>query len=106
MDSYIFSILYKLIHFSLPLNSAINRMGNTPNILSPKCKVQKESQPYFIFYCKLSIITLDFISELINLKYAFNIPFKPSKLPNFQNHHNVKFFSLSSWCTVKHFTHT
>ena len=51
-------------------------MGNTPNILCPRCKEQKESQPYFIFYCKLSKITLDFINELINLKYPFNILFK------------------------------
>ena len=76
MDRYIFPILYKLIHFSLPLNPAIDRMGNTPNILCPRCKEQKESLPYFVFYCKLSKITLDFIIELINLKYAFNIPFK------------------------------
>ena len=41
-----------------------------------RCKEQNESQPYFIFYCKLSEIILDFISELINLKYGFNIPFK------------------------------
>ena len=27
MDSYIFSVLYKRIHFSLPLNPAIHRMG-------------------------------------------------------------------------------
>ena len=33
--SYIFSIFYKLIHFSLPLNPAIH-LG---------CKEQKESQP-------------------------------------------------------------
>ena len=51
-------------------------MGNKPSTLCPRCKEQKESQPYFMFYCKLSRITLDFISELINLKYAFNIPFK------------------------------
>ena len=51
-------------------------MGNTLNILCPRCKEQKESQPYFIFNCKLTKITLDFISELINLKYAFNIFFK------------------------------
>ena len=75
-DSYIFSILYKLIHFSLPLNTAMHRMGNTPNILCPRCKEQKEPQPYFILYCKLSKIILGFISELINLKYAFNITFK------------------------------
>ena len=76
MESYIFSILYKLIHFSHLLNPAIHRMGNTPNIMCPRCKGQNESQSYFIFYCKLSKITLDFISELINLKYAFSIPFK------------------------------
>ena len=51
-------------------------MGNAPNILCSRCKEQKESQPYFIFYCKLYKIILDFISELINLKCAFNIPFK------------------------------
>ena len=51
-------------------------MGNAPNIMCPSCKEQKESQPYLIFYCKISKITLDFNSELINLKYAFKIPFK------------------------------
>ena len=76
MDNNIFSILYKLIHFFLHLNPAIHRMGNAPNILCPRCKEQKDSQPYFIFYCKLSKIALDFINELINLKYAFNIPCK------------------------------
>ena len=81
MDSYIFSILYNIINFSLPLNPAIHRMGNTPNILCPRCKEQKESQPLFhilflskaiAFYFKLSKITesnykvlqIDFISEL------------------------------------------
>ena len=37
-DGYIFSIWYKLIHFSLPLSPAIHRMGNTPTILCPRCK--------------------------------------------------------------------
>ena len=45
MDSYIFSILYKLIHFSLPLNPAIHRMGNKSNILCPECKKQKGLNP-------------------------------------------------------------
>ena len=35
-----------------------------------------ECQSYFIFYCKISKTILDLISELINLKYAFNILFK------------------------------
>ena len=57
-------------------------MGNAPNILCLGCKEQKESQPYFIFYCKLSKISLAarlliMISELrTNLKYTFNIPFR------------------------------
>ena len=55
----------------------MRRMGSAPNILRPRCKEQEQSQPYLIFYCKLSKITLRlFISELINLKYVFNIPFK------------------------------
>ena len=43
IDSYIFSIWYKLIYFSLPLNPAIHRMNNAPNIQCPKCKESKES---------------------------------------------------------------
>ena len=36
-------------------------MGNEPYILCPRCKEQEESQPYFIFYCKLFKITLKLI---------------------------------------------
>ena len=63
-------------------------MCNAPKILSPKCREQKESPSYFIS-CKLSKITLDVISEQVNLNYSFNIPFKISLkttrdiLPNF-----------------------
>ena len=74
--------MYKLIHFSLPLNPAIHRMGNIPTILCPRWKKQKESQPFFIFFCKLSKNTLDFINELINLKYAFNILLKLLSKPS------------------------
>ena len=51
-------------------------MGNTPNTLDPRCMEQVESHPHFIFYCKLSKVTLDYISEPINLNYSFNLPFK------------------------------
>ena len=67
--------LFISFNFSLPLQPAIHRMGNTLNILCPRCNEQKESQPYFIFHYKLSKISLDFI-ELINLKYAFKITLK------------------------------
>ena len=61
-------------------------MRNTPNILCLRCKEWKESHPEFIFYCKLSKITPDFISEitldfiigLINLTYYYEVPFKIS----------------------------
>ena len=43
MDSYIFYIVYKLIHFSLLLNPIIQKMGSTPNILCPRRKEQNES---------------------------------------------------------------
>ena len=33
---------------------------------------------YLIFHCRLSQITLDFISKLINLNYTFRTPFKIS----------------------------
>ena len=53
-------------------------MGNTPNVLCPRCREQDESHSHFLFYCKLSKVTLDYISELINLNYSFNIVFKYS----------------------------
>ena len=68
MDSYIFVYLVSIYSFSSSLKPC-----NTQNRQHTKYSV---SQPYFIFHCKLSKINLDFISELINLKYAFNIPFK------------------------------
>ena len=51
-------------------------MGNAPNILCPIYKEQKLTVLYFI-----ARITPDFISEQINLKYAFNIPFKITLKP-------------------------
>ena len=48
MDSYIFSILYKFIHFPLPLNPAIHIMGDTPNILRLGCKEQRFSTLIYI----------------------------------------------------------
>ena len=76
IDSYIFSILYKLILFPLTLQFTewvTHLIFCVPDV---KNKKSLNCQPYFMFYCKLSKINLDFISELINLKYAFNIPFK------------------------------
>ena len=50
---YIYSIWYKLVHFSLLLNPAIQTMGNTLNILHPGRMEQDESHPHFVFHCKL-----------------------------------------------------
>ena len=75
-DSYIFSIWYKLIHFSLPLNSAIHRLGNSLTTLCPRCKESDETHTHFLFQCKLSKTTLNFINELINLNYNFQSSFK------------------------------
>ena len=49
-DGYIFSVWYKLIHFSLPLNPAIHRMGNAAKILCPSPDVEnkKSLNPIFI----------------------------------------------------------
>ena len=101
LDIYIYSIWYKLIHFSLLLNPAIQRMGNTPNILHPRCREQDESHPHYIFYCKLSKVILDHISELINLNYSFNIPSKFS-LKTIK----MGYFSILWWCTFKNSIHT
>ena len=76
-DSYIILSLYyiiKLIHFSLPLNPALHRMGNNPNSLCRRCKEREESHPRFIFHCRLSQATLDYINKLINLNYTFRTP--------------------------------
>ena len=76
---YLFSIWYKLIHVPLPLNPALHRMGTNPNSLCPRCKEREESHPHFIFHCRLSQTTLDYISKLNNLNYTFRTPFRISK---------------------------
>ena len=58
------------------LKPAIHRMGNAPNIMCPRWKEQKESQPYFKFCCKLSKITLKLHVWTNQSRYAFNIPIK------------------------------
>ena len=76
LDGYIFSIWYELVHFSLSLSPAIYRIGNTPTTLCPRCKEGEESHRHFIFHCKLSQTTLNFINELINRNYNFQSPFR------------------------------
>ena len=98
---YINSIWYKLIHFSLLLNPAIQRMSNTLNILHPRCMEQDESHLYFIFYCNLSKVTLDYICELINLSYPLNLPFKFSLKTM-----KMDSFSILWQCAFKSSTHT
>ena len=75
-DGYIFSIWYKLVHFSLPLSPALHRMGNTPTNLCPRCKEREECHSHFIFHSKLSQNTLNFINEIINHNNDFQSPFK------------------------------
>ena len=77
-DGCIFSILYKLLHFSLPLCPAIQQMGNTPTILCPRCRENEESHPHFIFHCQLLQTTLNFINRLINENYQFQTPYQIS----------------------------
>ena len=51
-------------------------MGTTRKIMCPRCREQEDSQPHFFVFWQLSKFTLEFISELINMSYSFNIPFK------------------------------
>ena len=60
------------------MNPALHRMGTNPDSLCTRCKEQEESHPHFIFHCRLSQITLDFINKLINLSHTFRTPFKIS----------------------------
>ena len=53
-------------------------MGNNPNSLCPRCTEREESHPHFIFHCRLSQTTLDYINKLINLNYTFRTPFRIS----------------------------
>ena len=49
-NGYIFSVWYKLIHFSLRLNPAIHRMRNAAKILcpSPDVEIWRVSTPFYI----------------------------------------------------------
>lgn len=81
-DGYIVSNQHKFIKYPLPLIPAINRTGNSLNILCSRSRELDESHPRFIVLCKLSQNTLDFISGLINLNYPFNMAFKVSLKAN------------------------
>ena len=69
--SYIFSIWYKLIYFYVCLNPAIHRMGNASNIICPRCKEQKEFQPYFIFHHSSFSSFFIVFSKLVNFIVGF-----------------------------------
>ena len=75
MDIYFLSCM-QLSNFSLSLNPTIQKMDNAPNILHPRFKEWEESHSHFIFFWKLSKTTLEFIIELMNLNYSFNISSK------------------------------
>ena len=94
------SIWYKLIHFSLLLTLQYKEWATQPVFCIPDME-QVESHLHFMFYCKLSKVTLDYISELINLNYSFNLPFKFS-LKTIK----IGSFSILWWCTFKNSTHT
>ena len=102
-DGYIFSIWYKLIHFSLPLNPAIHRIGNSPTTLCPRCKESDKTHPQFIFQCKLSQTTLNFINELINRNCTFQSPFI---FKMHQRHSNGKFFPFPRWHEIRNSSNT
>ena len=78
--SYIFSILYNLIHFSLPLNPAIHKWQNgqyTEIFCVLDVKKKKSVNPNLYFIADFQDVSRLLISELIiNLKYTFNILFR------------------------------
>ena len=76
MAIYFPSGICKFVHFSIRITPAINRMGNTPTTLCPRCKESDESHPHFILHCKLSQTPLNFINEPINHTYNFQSLFK------------------------------
>ena len=96
----VFSIWYKLIYFSLTLNHAIHRMGNTLNFLIPDVKNKKSFNPILYFIASFPKLFWDFISELISLNYAFNIPFKIT-LKTIKMGTSPHFFSFSLWIGFK-----
>ena len=76
-DGYIFSAwqlyTYSLFSSLRPYNTQ-NEL-HTKDSVSQMLRIRRFSTPFYIF-CKFSKTTLEFISELINMKYSFNIPFK------------------------------
>ena len=81
-DGYMFSVWYKLIQFSLPLNPAIHvhKMDNAAKILCPIPDVEnKTSLKPILYFIASSPKLLQFSSsELISLNYSFKIRFKIS----------------------------
>ena len=83
MDSYIFSILYfyflsalNLFIFLFPCTLQYTKWAMHQIFCVPDAKNKKSLNPILYFIASFLKLLWDFISELINLKYAFNIPFK------------------------------
>ena len=76
-DAYIFSAwqLYTYSFFSSLRPCNTQNELHAKDSVSQMLRTRRFSISFYIF-CKFSKITLEFISELINMKYSFNIPFK------------------------------
>ena len=81
MDTYIYNIFCLVYTYSFfsslkPCNTQYGQ--RTKNSVPQMQRTRKISTPFYIFLDARSKITLEFISELINLNISFNIPFKIS----------------------------
>ena len=75
--SYILSISYKCIYFSLPLSLVQYTEWIMHQIFSVlDVKNNKSLNPILYFIASFTKLLWDFLSELLSLKYDFNIPFK------------------------------
>ena len=99
--------LINIGNFALSLNNPRKStcyFFKTPaNSVSSTLLVFYPGKARFVFYCKFPKITLDFISELISLKYAFNVSFKIT-LKTIIMGTSSQF--RDGVPTVKHFTYT
>ena len=77
MNLFLSSVMFSVKKVSFPAKTAvpaIHKMGNSPTTLCPRCKECYETHPLFLFHCKLSQTTLNFINELMNLNYTLFNP--------------------------------
>jgi len=68
-DGFTFEKWYKIIHFSLPLNTKLYEMKRSDSPMCPKCGTKRETHPHLIYECEATSDVKNYIECIIMNAY-------------------------------------